>query len=160
MSADRRGSARLAGDPSRCIPGACRPGRSRRLDRVGAGRDRGSAALVVGLWALVLALLASAGLVLSSVLAARSATQAAADLGALAGASAALESPSSACRRASAVVRANGGRPASCRVDGVDVWVEVHKDAPASVAWLLPGRGGMLRARAHAELVPGDLETR
>jgi len=120
--------------------------------------ERGSASVLLGLWAVVLALLASAGLVLSSVLAARTATQAAADLGALAGAAAVLEGPRSACRRAADVVRANEGRVVGCRVDGADVWVEVRRDAPPSVAWLLPGRGGMLRARAHADLVAGDVE--
>lgn len=129
----------------------------RRGGRSGPDRgERGSVSVLVAVWALVLTMLAGAGMVLGSVLAARSRADAAADLGALAGAAAVLEGPERACARARAVVDANAATMESCALEGAAVRVRVTVAAPASVAWLLPGRGGPLRSRARAELVADD----
>ncbi len=118
--------------------------------------DRGAAAVLVALWCLVLTLLGATGVVLSSILAARERVAAAADLAALAGASAVLADPGDACSRAARVARENEVTLSECRVEGVDVWVVAHAQAPASLGWLIPGRDAPLRARAHAELTARD----
>ena len=125
----------------------------RSLPRSG---DRGSASVLVALWAVVLTVLASGAMVLTSVLAARAAVAAAADLAALAGASATLDDPGDACTRARTIGRANGVTLTECRVGGTEVWVVARAPAPAAVEWLLPGRGHQLGARAHAELRAQD----
>jgi secretion/DNA translocation related TadE-like protein len=106
------------------------------------------------LWSVVLTVVAAAAMVLTSVLAVRASAAAAADLGALAGASGVLGSEHEPCARAASVVRANGAALGSCEARGAGVWVEVVVPAPVAVRWLLPGRTGTVRARAHAELVP------
>lgn len=118
--------------------------------------EAGSATLLVALWVVVVAMVASTGLVLGAVLAARASVATAADLAALAGATATLAEPSSACPRAASVVRANGAQLVTCRTEGTEVWVVAAVRSPRSVAWLLPGRGGRLHARAHAALVPAE----
>ncbi len=118
--------------------------------------EQGSASLLVALWTVVLAMLVGAAAVLTSVLAARESLAAAADLAALAGASAMVVDPQRACSRAEATARANAAILTRCRSEGVEVWVTVRAPAPASVTWLLPGRAGSLRARAHAELTAGE----
>ena len=117
--------------------------------------ERGSASLLVALWAGVLTTLAGAAVVLTSVLAARESLSAATDLAALAGASATVLDPDRACARAALTARANGASVTDCRIEGVEVWVAARAPAPPSVRWLLPGRAGSLRARAHAELAAG-----
>ena len=114
--------------------------------------DRGSASVLVALWAVVLTMLASAGMVLTSVLATRAGVSTAADLAALAGAQATLSDPGVACTRAAEVARANGAALAECRVGATEVWVVARAPAPLAVDWLVPGRGTHLGARAHAEL--------
>lgn len=121
-----------------------------------AGADRGAAAVLVALWCLVLTMLGATGVGLSTILAARETVASAADLAALAGASATLTSPGEACDRAAQVARVNGATLAECRVEGTDVWVVAHAQAPAALGWLLPGRAAALRARAHAELMAED----
>ncbi len=118
--------------------------------------DRGSASVLVALWAVVLTMLAAGAAVLGSALAAREAVSAAADLAALAGASATLDEPSRACPRADAIARENGAALTECRVEGTEVWVVARAPAPRPVQWLVPGRAGHLRARAHAQLVGED----
>ncbi|MCU0301052.1 MAG: hypothetical protein MUF35_05535 [Candidatus Nanopelagicales bacterium] len=115
--------------------------------------DRGSASVLLALWAVVLTLLAATGVGLSSLLAVRATAAAAADLGALAGASGVLGEGAEPCARAAVVVGANGARLLACRVEGAEVWVEVGAAAPAALARLAPGWAGTVRARAHAELV-------
>jgi len=104
---------------------------------------------------ILLVLLGGAGAALGSVLATRSATAAAADLAALAAAGALVGDPGGACDRAARVATVNGARVTACRVSGTDAWVVVQSPAPVAVAWLLRGRTGTLRARAHARLAPG-----
>ncbi|HEX6887885.1 MAG TPA: Rv3654c family TadE-like protein [Candidatus Nanopelagicales bacterium] len=116
--------------------------------------ELGSASVLVALWVIVLTVLGAAATVGSSVLALRTTVAAAADMGALAGASGVLEAASTPCQRGAAAIEANGASMTACRLLGSEVWVEARVPAPAAVAWLLPGRGGSLGARAHAELVP------
>ncbi len=124
-----------------------------------AGRldgERGSASVLVALWGVVLTLVAAGAVVLSSALAARESVSAAADLAALAGASASLTEPEQACTRARVIAEDNGATLTECRVAGTEAWVVAQAPAPAAVQWLVPGRGGHLRARAHAELTAED----
>jgi secretion/DNA translocation related TadE-like protein len=116
--------------------------------------ERGAATVLVALWAVVLTMLAVTGVALTSVLATRATAAAAADLAALAGASGVLEAADEPCRRAARLARENGAHLVGCTVTGAQVRVEVAAPAPRAVGWLLPGRSGVLRARAHAELVP------
>ncbi|HYN57814.1 MAG TPA: Rv3654c family TadE-like protein [Motilibacterales bacterium] len=118
--------------------------------------DRGSASVLVALWAVVLTMLASGGIVLTSVLAARVSVSSAADLAALAGATATLDDPRVACTRAQEVAQANGVTLTECRVGGTEVWVQARAPAPGAVDWLVPGRGTHIGARAHAELAAED----
>jgi len=118
--------------------------------------ERGSASVLVALWAVVLTMLAAGAMVLTSALAARETVSAAADLAALAGASATLDDPSQACTRAGAIARANGATLTECRVGGTEVWVVVRAPAPPPVQWLVPGRAAHLRSRAHARLTGQD----
>ncbi len=119
-----------------------------------SGAAQGSASLLAIVWVVALTVVAGAGIVLTAVFSARQDAQSAADLGALAGASAVLERPSTACERAGSIVTANGARLDGCQVRGAGVRIEVSASAPAAVTWLVPGREVVVRARAHAELVP------
>ena len=118
--------------------------------------ERGSASVLVALWAVVLTMLAAGAVVLSSALAVRETVSAAADLAALAGASATLDEPEQACTRAGAIARANGATLTECRVGGTEVWVVARAPAPPPVQWLAPGRDAHVRARAHAQLTAED----
>ena len=146
---DRRRCGRWIRTASRVRRGAPEPGPS-GLD------ERGSASVLVALWAVVLTMLAAGAVVLSSALAVRETVSAAADLAALAGASATLDEPEQACTRAGAIARANGATLTECRVGGTEVWVVVRAPAPPPVQWLAPGREAHLRARAHAQLTAQD----
>lgn len=143
-------SAGFGSRPRPADRGPC--GRARCCSGARIAGDRGAASVLVALWTGVLTALAGAVLVLSSVLAARTSLASATDLAALAGAGATLGEPRAACARARAVARTNGARVLQCRVQGASVWVVTEADAPAAVAWLVPGRDPILRARAHAEL--------
>jgi len=127
-------------------------GRARRCSGDGMAGELGAASVLVALWAAVLTSMAGAALVLSSVLVARTSLATATDLAALAGAAATLGDPREACARARAVAEANGARVSECRVRGASVWVVAQAPAPGAVAWLVPGRTPVLRARARAEL--------
>lgn len=118
------------------------------------GATQGSASLLAIVWAVALTAVAGAGIVLTAALSARQAAQSAADLGALAGATAVLERPSTACARAGTIVAENRARLVTCQVRGAGVRVQVSAPAPAAVTWLLLGRAVVVRARAHAGLVP------
>jgi secretion/DNA translocation related TadE-like protein len=118
--------------------------------------EGGSASVLVALWSVALTMLAAGAIVLTSALAAREAVSAAADLAALAGASATLTEPDQACSRATSIAGENGATLTECRVAGTGVWVVAQVPAPPSVHWLVPGRGGQVRARAHAELTAED----
>lgn len=136
---------------ARRLVDSARP-RARRCPGAWMAGDLGAASVLVALWAVVLTSLAGAALVLSSVLAARTSLATATDLAALAGAAATLGDPQEACARARAVAEANDARVAECRVQGASVWVVAQARAPGPVAWLVPGRAPVLRARARAEL--------
>lgn len=120
-------------------------------------RERGSASILVALWAVVLSMLAAAGIVLTSVLASRESVAAGADLAALAGASATWGGTVQACDRARRAGDRNGVVVDGCRVVGTDIWVSAWAAAPPAVSWLVPGWNRVLRARSHAALQPGTL---
>jgi secretion/DNA translocation related TadE-like protein len=128
----------------------------RRRRHLGPAGTQGSASVLALVWGLAITAVAGAGIVLAAALSARSTVQAAADLGALAGATAILEPAAAACARAGTIVAANGADLVACEVRGAGVRVRASVPAPAAVRWLLPGREPILRARAHAELVPED----
>jgi secretion/DNA translocation related TadE-like protein len=116
---------------------------SRRPLQVPCG-DRGAASL----WLLVVGLLLVAagvfGAAVGAATVARHRAQAAADLGALAGARWALWGPATACPEAAAIVAANGGRLAWCRLVDADVLIGVE------VVLALRGLSRTARAAARA----------
>ncbi|MGB8022119.1 MAG: Rv3654c family TadE-like protein [Candidatus Nanopelagicales bacterium] len=117
--------------------------------------ESGSGSILVAIWMTVLVVVASGVALLASLLNLRVQVAAAADLAALAAAGATLSEPASACGRAREVAMANGARLGSCQVDGTEAWVVAEAAATHRVTSVL-GRGvPTLRARAHAELVPG-----
>lgn len=133
-------------------------GRAAGPDEEGGGTrdDRGSGTVLVAVWMAALVVLAGAALVLASVVHARVRLAAAVDLAALAGASAVVSAPGQECARAAAVARANGAALESCTVTGSEVRVEASSAVPPAASRVAQGRAGRLRARAHAELVPGS----
>ncbi|WP_091603348.1 Rv3654c family TadE-like protein [Micromonospora mirobrigensis] len=104
----------MPGDPAVRAPG----------DRTGG--DRGSATVYLLAVGLVLVVFGIFGAAVGAARVARQQARVAADLGALAGAGRAVEGPDTACAVAGAIVRANGGRPVACRLDGLDVLVTVE----------------------------------
>jgi secretion/DNA translocation related TadE-like protein len=91
-----------------------------------AGRDRGAASILVLAVGLVLVAAGVAGAAVGAARVGRHVARTAADLGALAGAVRAIEGRDAACARAAQLVAANGGRTRSCRLDGLDVVLEVE----------------------------------
>jgi secretion/DNA translocation related TadE-like protein len=75
---------------------------------------------------MVLVAAGIAGAAVGAARVGRHAARTAADLGALAGAMRAIEGRDVACARAARLVAANGGRITSCRLDGLDLIVEVQ----------------------------------
>jgi secretion/DNA translocation related TadE-like protein len=113
-----------------------------------AGRwrdDRGSASLwVLAVGALVVSVALAVALS-GAAMTARHRAQVSADLGALAGARHAAEGAQGACARAEMIVARNGTVLVGCRLDGLDLVVDV------TASWLLPGLGA---ARASARAGP------
>ncbi|MGR6316765.1 flp pilus-assembly TadE/G-like family protein [Micromonospora soli] len=109
------------------------PGSTRRPPR--RTGDRGGATILLLAVGLVLALVGLFGAALGAARVARQQAHAAADFGALAGAGRALDGAEVACGRAADLVRANGGRPVGCRLDGLDVLVTVEV-AVTPLPWL------------------------
>lgn len=106
--------------------------------------QRGSASLLVLAVAGLLVLLTLGCVAVTGVVRAHRTAQGAADLAAL-GAASALGQGGDPCGRAGQVSRANGGRLASCVVEGLQVWVRVEVDGPS---WW--GRRPVLSAEARA----------
>lgn len=117
--------------------------------------DHGSGSILAAIWMAVLVTVAGAVAMLASLLNVRVQVAAAADLAALAAAGATLSEPATACRRAGEVAAANGASLGTCRIDGTQAWVVAEAPAPHGVVSALGGGLPALRARAHAELVPG-----
>jgi secretion/DNA translocation related TadE-like protein len=88
--------------------------------------DRGSATILVLAFGLVFVAAGVAGVAVGAARIGRHQAQVAADLGALAGAAHAIEGQEAACGSAARYVEANGGRLATCQVDGLDVVVGVE----------------------------------
>ena len=130
--------------------GRCARVSRRPAPRASTAGERGSATVWL-LAAGLLTVLVGGGLAAAgAAVVARHRAQAAADLGALAGAAYGLDGPTSACRRAELIVRANGARMLRCELHGVDVIVTAQVRAK--------GLGGYARATARAgpvESVPG-----
>ena len=122
-----------------------------------AGLDeRGSASVLVALWAVVLTMLAAGAVVLSSALAVRETVSAAADLAALAGASATLDEPEQACARAGAIA-GRTVQPSRSAVWGAPRcgWWRGLRPRRRCSGWRPVGEAH-LRARAHAQLTAQD----
>jgi secretion/DNA translocation related TadE-like protein len=113
--------------------------------------DRGAATIMVLAVGLVLIGLAAAGAAVGAARVARHEARTAADLGALAGAVRVLEGPDAACARAGELVSRNGGRLASCTVDGLDLIVAAEVDVTP-----LPGLTRTARAMARAGPIRAD----
>nr|WP_281260461.1 Rv3654c family TadE-like protein [Pseudosporangium ferrugineum] len=128
--------APLAGDPVKCA--------SRRA-RFAA--DRGAASFFVLAVGLAVVSGGVAGAAVGAARVGRHEARTAADLGALAGAMRAIEGERSACARAAELVGANGARLLSCRLEGMEIVVEV-----ATPVTPLPGL--TLRATAAARAGP------
>lgn len=100
--------------------------RARSWRRLWKQPDRGSATILVLAFGLVFAAAGIAGVAVGAARIGRHQAQVAADLGALAGAAHAIEGQEAACGSAARYVEANGGRLATCQVDGLDVVVGVE----------------------------------
>jgi secretion/DNA translocation related TadE-like protein len=92
----------------------------------GWGRDRGAASIFVLALGLVLVAAGVAGAAVGAARVGRHQARTAADLGALAGAARAVEGPAAACARARQLAFANQARLTSCRVEGLEIVVEVQ----------------------------------
>lgn len=91
-----------------------------------AERDRGAASIFVLAVGLILVAAGMAGAAIGAARVGRHEARTAADLGALAGAARVIEGPAVACRRAGQVASANGGRMTSCRVEGLEIVIQVE----------------------------------
>ncbi|MER7164553.1 Rv3654c family TadE-like protein [Micromonospora sp. NPDC000207] len=107
--------------------------------------DRGGATVCVLAAGLVLVVCGTFGAAVAAAGMARQRAGIAADFAALAGAATVAQGPEAACRRASALAEANGGRLADCRVDGLDVQVTAEVTVTA-----LPGLTRTVRISARA----------
>ncbi|MEV6600346.1 Rv3654c family TadE-like protein [Actinoplanes sp. NPDC051346] len=128
---DRRRDVQLRGHPSRAA-------------------DRGAASIFVLAVGLVLVAGGVAGAAVGAARVGRHEARTAADLGALAGAMRAIEGRQVACTRATELVTANDGRVTSCRLDGLDVVIEVETDVTP-----LPGLTTHASATARAGPIRG-----
>ncbi|WP_091583576.1 Rv3654c family TadE-like protein [Micromonospora sediminicola] len=127
--------------------------RSRRRSSASrrASDERGGATVCLLAIGLVFVLVGLFGAGLGAARCARHQARVAADFGALAGAVRVLDGVDSACARAAALVSANGGRLAGCRVDGLDLVVTAQvRVAP------LPGLARVATATSRAGPVQAD----
>jgi len=113
-------------------------------------RDRGAGSVFVLAVGLALVAGGVAGAAVGAARVGRHEARTAADLGALAGAMRAIEGPEPACARANELVSANGGRMVSCRLEGLEMVVEVVTQATP-----LPGMTVYAGAAARAGPVSG-----
>ncbi len=111
----------------------------------GAARDRGAASLLLLAVVLVLIGAGIAGAAVGAARVGRHEARTAADLGALAGAVRVIEGETAACARAAEFVVANGGRMASCHVQGLDLVVRAEVTVTP-----LPGVARVAEAAARA----------
>lgn len=89
-------------------------------------RDRGAASILVLALGLVLVAAGTAGAAVGAARVGRHQARTAADLGALAGAARAVEGPAAACERARRLAFINGARMTSCRLDGLELVIDVQ----------------------------------
>ncbi|GAA3347411.1 flp pilus-assembly TadE/G-like family protein [Amorphoplanes nipponensis] len=88
--------------------------------------DRGAASIFVLALGLVLVAAGIAGAAAGAARVGRHQARTAADLGALAGAARAVEGSEAACARAERLAFANGARMTGCRLDGLEIVIEVR----------------------------------
>ncbi|MEV8504321.1 Rv3654c family TadE-like protein [Actinoplanes sp. NPDC051475] len=112
--------------------------------------DRGAGSVFVLAVGLVLVAGGVAGAAVGAARVGRHHARTAADLGALAGAVRAIEGLQPACGRAADLVSANGGRMVSCRLEGLEIVVEVVTPVTP-----LPGLTMQAKAAARAGPVEG-----
>ncbi|MER7455658.1 Rv3654c family TadE-like protein [Micromonospora sp. NPDC126480] len=117
----------------------------REVVRVGVGRDRGGATILLLAVGIAFVVFGTAGAAVGAARVARQQAGVAADLGALAGAAHAALGAPTACATAGMIVAANGGRLVDCRLDGLDVLVTAEV-----VVAPLPGLTRIATARARA----------
>ena len=89
-------------------------------------RDRGAASILVLAIGLVLVAAGMAGAAVGAARVGRHQARTAADLGALAGAARVVEGRASACERAGQLAAANQARLTACRLDGLEIVIEVQ----------------------------------
>ncbi|WP_328287102.1 Rv3654c family TadE-like protein [Mycolicibacterium neworleansense] len=138
-----RGSA-----PPRYYRGSRYPPRRQRPPNPASG-ERGSATLLSAAMIAMLIAFAAGGAYLGAAVTARHRAQAAADLAALGAAGAVVSGPDAACRQATQIAARMRSVIADCRVDGLDVVLEVA--TPVRL-----GRWGVGPARAVARAGPVD----
>jgi secretion/DNA translocation related TadE-like protein len=116
------------------------------IARVRGRSDTGSAAVLAAVMTAVLLTLALAGTVLGGLVVGQRRAAAAADLAALAAADAVSPGlPGTAaadpCRQAESIGSANGALLTGCRVEGLEVVVEVTVEVPSPLGgwWKVPG---------------------
>jgi secretion/DNA translocation related TadE-like protein len=116
-------------------------------------RDRGAASILVLAIGLVLVAAGIAGAAVGAARVGRHQARTAADLGALAGAARAVEGPAAACARAGHFASVNRARMTSCKVEGLEIVVEVQVTVTP-----LPGltRYASAAARAGPLSAPAD----
>ncbi|WP_246595782.1 Rv3654c family TadE-like protein [Actinoplanes auranticolor] len=114
-------------------------------------RDRGAASIFVLALGLVLVAAGIAGAAVGAARVGRHQARTAADLGALAGAARAVEGAEVACARAERFAVANGARMRSCRLDGLEIVIDVQ-----IIVTPLPGlvRSASTAARAGPVSIP------
>ncbi|WP_350223211.1 Rv3654c family TadE-like protein [Mycolicibacterium porcinum] len=130
----------------RCCRGSRCPPRRQRFPSPAPG-DRGSATLVAAAMIALVITFAGGGAYLGAAVTARHRAQAAADLAALGAAGAVVSGPDTACRRAADIAARMRSVLGDCRIDGLDVVLEVA--VPVSL-----GRWGIGPARATARAGP------
>nr|WP_273736468.1 Rv3654c family TadE-like protein [Mycolicibacterium septicum] len=133
--------------PRRCRASRCPPRRQQSPNP--ASGERGSATLLAAAMIALVFAFAAGGAYLGAAVTARHRAQAAADLAALGAAGAVVSGPDAACRQATHVAARMRAVLADCRIDGLDVVLQVS--VPVRL-----GRWGVGPASAVARAGPVD----
>ncbi|TMS55854.1 helicase [Mycobacterium sp. DBP42] len=133
---------------ARCCRDSRCPPRRQRFPSPASG-ERGSATVPAAAMVAMLIAFATGAAYLGAAVTARHRAQAAADLAALGAAGAVVSGPDAACRQATEIAARMRSVVASCRIEGLDVVLEVT--VPVHL-----GRWGAGPARASARAGPVD----
>ncbi|MGV0804667.1 Rv3654c family TadE-like protein [Mycolicibacterium setense] len=133
----------------RCCRGSRCPPRRSRLPNPASG-ERGSATPLAAAMIAMLIAFAAGGAYLGAAATARHRAQGAADLAAVGAAGAVVSGPDAACRQAGQIAARMRSVVAECRIEGLDVVLEVS--VPVRL-----GRWGVGPARAVARAGPVDV---